>query len=151
MEEWVMIGTAARLAGCKVQTVRYYESIGLLQAAVRTQGNQRQFSRGDVDRLTFIRHSRELGFPIGAIRDLLKLSDRPAESCETADAIARGQLDSVIQRIERLQALKSELERMIAECTGGRVAECRVIEVLSDHAHCRSDHRANGLEKSSPQ
>ena len=151
MEEWVTIGTAANLAGCKVQTVRYYESIGLLPSAVRSQGNQRLFSRRDIDRLTFVRHSRELGFPIEAIRDLLRLCDRPGESCETADAIARGQLDSVIRRIERLQALKSELERMVAECTGGRVAECRVIEVLSDHAQCRSDHRAKAMERSSPQ
>lgn len=140
MDEWVPIGTAARQAGCKVQTVRYYEEIGLLPPAVRSRGNQRLFSRKEVDRLRFIRHSRELGFSIEAIRDLLRLCDEPRQSCAAADSIARQQLHQVNRRIERLAALKSELERMVTECTGGRIAECRVIEVLKDHSHCASEH-----------
>lgn len=133
------IGRLARATGCKVQTIRYYEQIGLLPEPVRSQGNQRLYGQPDIDRLTFIRHSRELGFSLQAIRDLLSLSDHPEQSCEAADAIARAQLGEVERRIGRLQALKGELTRMVDECSGGRVSDCRVIEVLRDHALCEAE------------
>jgi DNA-binding transcriptional MerR regulator len=133
------IGDAARAAGCKVQTIRYYEQIGLLAKPDRTAGNQRRYHRRHVQRLAFIRHSRQLGFPLDAIRDLLGLADSPHKPCEAADVIARAQLEEVQGRIARLQALEGELERMIEQCRHGKVSECRVIEVLSDHSHCRVD------------
>jgi DNA-binding transcriptional MerR regulator len=107
----------------------------------RSAGNQRRYGRRHLERLSFIRHARELGFPLEAIRELLGLADAPARSCEAADAIAQSHLVEVERRIARLQSLKAELERMIAQCRGGRIAECRVIEVLADHthAHCLSD------------
>jgi DNA-binding transcriptional MerR regulator len=88
--------------------------------------------RGHVDRLTFIRHGRELGFPRDAIRELLSLSDRPEQPCDAVDQLARRQLEQVEQRLARLSTLKSELERMIEQCAGGRVRDCRIIEALSD-------------------
>lgn len=130
------IGRIAEAAGCKVQTVRYYEQVGLLPRPERSGGNQRVYGKSDVDRLTFIRHARDLGFSIEAIRDLLSLSDRPDQPCEAADAIARAQLVHVERRIEHLNALKLELERMVAQCSGGRISDCRVIEVLGDHGEC---------------
>lgn len=125
------IGKVAQRAGCKVQTIRYYEQIGLLGRPQRSEGNQRIYSREDVDRLSFIRHARGLGFALEAIRDLLGLADRPDQPCEAADSIARAQLVQVEQRIEQLQALKLELQRMIAQCSGGEIADCRVIEALA--------------------
>ncbi len=136
------IGAAARTAGCKVQTIRYYEQIGILRSPPRTEGNQRIYGQEAVERLTFIRHARELGFPLEAIRDLLSLSDNPEQSCSDADSIAQEQLKSVERRLLRLQRLKIELKRMIKECRGGRVANCRVIEVLGNHALCASDDHA---------
>jgi DNA-binding transcriptional MerR regulator len=135
----VTIGRAAEAAGCKVQTVRYYEQIGLLPRPERSRGNQRRYGKADVDRLLFIRHARGLGFPLDAVRDLLSMADRPEQSCAAVDAIARAQLDQVEQRIARLQALKLELERMIAQCSGGRVADCRIIEVLGDHSQRQAE------------
>lgn len=132
------IGRVAEAADCKVQTIRYYEQIGLLPRPPRSQGNQRLYDKTAIDRLTFIRHARGLGFSLEAIRDLLSLADRPDQSCKAADAIARAQLIQVEQRIERLQALKLELHRMIDQCSGGRIADCHVLEALSDHALCRS-------------
>jgi DNA-binding transcriptional MerR regulator len=132
----ITIGRIAEAAGCKVQTVRYYEQVGLLPRPERSGGNQRVYGQTDIDRLTFIRHARALGFPIEAIRDLLSLSDRPDQPCEAADAIARAQLIQVERRIEHLNALKLELQRMIAQCSGGRISDCRVIEVLGDHGKC---------------
>ncbi|MGH6894997.1 MAG: MerR family transcriptional regulator [Geminicoccaceae bacterium] len=133
------IGDLAQQTGCKVQTIRYYEEIGLMPEPARTAGNQRRYSHEHVDRLAFIRHSRELGFPLDAIRQLLSLADHPEQSCASADLIARAQLQNVELRIARLQALKAELERMIEQCAGNQVRDCRVIEVLSDHAQCLAE------------
>ena len=135
------IGKLSQASGVKVPTIRYYEEIGLLPEAERSAGNQRLYGRMAQERLTFIRHARELGFPLDAIRDLLSLSDRPDQSCAAADAIASAQLAAVEARIARLVALKAELERMLVQCAGGVIADCRVIEVLGDHALCGTDHR----------
>lgn len=133
------IGNLSRETRCKVQTIRYYEKIGLMAEPQRSSGNQRLYDRGALDRLAFIRHGRELGFSLEAVRELLDLTDTPAGSCEAADAIARAHLEQIETRIVRLQALKRELERMVAECAGGRIAECRVIEVVSDHSLCQAE------------
>tara|TARA_R110002124_G_scaffold280321_1_gene453525 strand:- start:82 stop:510 length:429 start_codon:yes stop_codon:yes gene_type:complete len=134
------IGTLSRKTGTKVQTVRYYEQIGLLREPGRTTGGQRRYEEADLDRLAFIRHARQLGFGLDAIRELLDLSDRPQHSCADADSIAQRQLKQVEQRLLRLQALQKELKRMIAECSGDRVADCRVLEVLRDHSECLTAH-----------
>jgi DNA-binding transcriptional MerR regulator len=139
------IGHVARSAGCTVQAVRYYEQAGLLPRPERSNGNQRLYGNAEIRRLTFIRHARELGFTLDAIRDLLSLSDSPERSCEAADAIARAQLIEVERRIENLKALKIELRRMVAQCSGGRISDCRVIEVLSDHAKCTSHGKAGAM------
>lgn len=134
------IGKLGKAAGVKVPTIRYYEQIGLLPGAERSAGNQRLYDQSALNRLAFIRHARELGFPLEAIRDLLSLSDRPDQSCAAADSIAQEQLAAVEARIARLTALKAELERMITQCAQGTIAECRVIESLGDHTHCAGDH-----------
>lgn len=135
------IGKLGDAAGVKVPTIRYYEQIGLLPEPDRSAGNQRLYGQSALDRLAFIRHARELGFPLDAIRDLLSLSDRPDQSCAAADVIARAQLAEVESRLARLTALKGELERMVVQCAGGRIADCRVIEVLGDHSLCATDHQ----------
>ncbi|MDP2061476.1 MAG: helix-turn-helix domain-containing protein [Phaeovulum sp.] len=137
------IGSLGRTAGVKVPTIRYYEEIGLLPEAERSAGNQRLFNLRSLHRLRFIRHARDLGFPLDAIRDLLSLSDQPEQSCAAADTIARAQLAEVEARIARLNALKAELERMLAQCAGGTVRDCRVIEVLGDHASCAAPHHGH--------
>jgi DNA-binding transcriptional MerR regulator len=140
MTRKISIGEASRSCGVKVPTIRYYEQIGLLPAPPRTESNRRTFDAGDLRRLAFIRHARELGFEIDAIRTLLTLQDDPRQPCATADAIARARLEEVEQRINSLNALKSELAVMIESCSHGQVADCRVIEVLADHSHCMRSH-----------
>lgn len=134
------IGKLGQAAGVKVPTIRYYEQIGLLPKVERSGGNQRLYQPQALDRLAFIRHARDLGFSLEAIRDLLSLSDNPEQSCAAADGIAKAQLAEVESRLVRLAALKSELERMVAQCAGGRIADCRVIEVLGNHSLCATDH-----------
>jgi DNA-binding transcriptional MerR regulator len=132
------IGDLARLTSTNVRTIRYYETVGLLPAPPRTAGNQRLYAEPHRRRLAFIRHARDMGFSMEAIRDLLRLAEAgPDTPCADADAIARQQLAAVSSRIARLQSLKTELERML-EAHGDTVGQCRVIEVLADssHAHC---------------
>lgn len=141
MAKEISIGQVARALGCKVQTIRYYEEIGLVPQPPRSSGNQRLYDAGLVDRLKFILHARELGFPLKGIRDLIGLADNPEQSCEAADGIARAQLEEIDNRIRRLHALREEMVRMLDHCAGGRIADCRVIEVLRDHSLCEtSDH-----------
>lgn len=134
------IGALAKKTGSKVQTIRYYEQIQLMPDPGRTEGGQRRYGDTDLDRLSFIRHARQLGFPLEAIRELLDLSDHPDRSCHEVDAIARRQLKQVEQRLARLEALRTELKRMVHECSGGQTADCRVLEVLRDHSECLTDH-----------
>lgn len=138
------IGTLGRKTGTKVQTIRYYEQIGLMPEPGRTEGGQRRYGDAELDRLAFIRHARQLGFSLDAIRELLELSDNPETSCEDADAIARRQLEQVEQRMIRLEALRTELKRMVHECSGGNTADCRVLEVLRDHSECLTNHQEIG-------
>lgn len=134
------IGALGKAAGVKVETIRYYERIGLLPNAGRTGAGYRVYGQPDVERLVFIRHSRQLGFALSAIRELLALSDDPGRSCADADRIARAHLGEVEGRIASLQALRSELKRMIAQCKQDRIADCRVIRALADHADCQHRH-----------
>ena len=132
------IGELSRRAEVKVPTIRFYEEIGLMRAADRTEGGQRRYGRDAVARLAFIRHARELGFDVPAIRTLLSLQDDPDQPCARADEIARARLVEVDERLARLQSLRRELRKMIEECACGRVGECRVIETLAEgHEHGR--------------
>ncbi|MBU1336913.1 MAG: helix-turn-helix domain-containing protein [Alphaproteobacteria bacterium] len=143
MSHGIAIGKVSEASGVKVTTVRFYEQIGLLPVPPRTEGGRRTYGREDVERLTFIRHSRELGFEIDQIRTLLQLQDRPDQSCEEADVIAKARLCEVKEKIASLLALESELERMVEGCSHGRVETCQVIEILADHGKCR--HHQHGL------
>jgi Cu(I)-responsive transcriptional regulator len=134
------IGKLAKRTGTKVQTIRYYEQIGLLPKPGRTEGGQRRYGDADLDRLAFIRHARQLGFTLEAIRELLDLSDNPSRSCAEVDVIAHRQLKEVEARIARLEALRKELKRMLRECSRNTVSDCRVLEVLCDHGACLADH-----------
>ncbi|WP_299653538.1 helix-turn-helix domain-containing protein [uncultured Jannaschia sp.] len=140
----ITIGNLGQKTGTKVQTIRYYEQIGLLPEPGRMAGGQRRYGEADLDRLSFIRHSRQLGFSLEAIRELLDLADNPDRSCVDADSIAQRQLRHVQERILRLRALEKELKRMIAGCTGDTIADCRVLEVLRDHSECLTAHQKIG-------
>jgi len=135
------IGRLARETGCKIPTIRYYEQIGLLPEPGRTDGGQRRSGNADLDRLAFIRHARQLGFTLEAIRELLNLSDNPSRSCAEVDVIAHRQLKEVEARIARLEALRTELKRMLRECSRETISDCRVLEVLRDHGACLADHQ----------
>ncbi len=137
MAQDFMIGELSKRTNTKVQTIRYYEEIGVMPKAIRAANNRRLYNETHLERLTFIRHSRELGFSLDDIRNLLNLSDQPDRPCEEVDAIARGHLKDVERKIAALQVMQSELKRMITHCSGGSISDCRIIEVLADHSLCQ--------------
>lgn len=134
------IGRLAEETGVKIPTIRYYENIGLLPSPERSAANRRLYPPSTIRRLRFIRHARELGFEIDAIRQLLALSDQPDRSCNEVDALARTHLAGIESRLERLSSLRDEMQRMIHSCAHGRIDQCRVIEILADHDHCLHHH-----------
>ena len=133
------IGDLARRTGVKVPTIRYYEQIGLLPSPSRTEGGQRRYGEDELKRLRFIRHARDLAFDVEDIRQLLALSETPQRSCHEADSIAIRHLGAITERIRQLEALRDELARMVDECGHGRICECRIVEVIGDHAQCEHE------------
>ena len=126
----VSIGVLARRTGCKPETVRYYERIGILPEPRRTSGRQRRYGLEHLMRLNFVRRARELGFTLDQVRALLALVDEGNHSCAEIEALARGHLDSIRVRITDLRAMETVLEDMIARCAGGTVPDCPIVEAL---------------------
>jgi DNA-binding transcriptional MerR regulator len=127
----MQIGDLSRASGVNIETIRYYERIGVLPKPGRQMNGRRTYADGDARRLGFIRHARDLGFDLADVRTLLALQEQPEASCEDATRIAQAQLEAVENRIAKLQSLRAELARMVSECKTGVVAECRVIEALN--------------------
>lgn len=134
------IGELSRRTGVKIPTIRYYEQMGLIAAPDRTGGNQRRYSADELERLSFIKHSRDLGLSLNAIRELIRLDEHPEQPCGDADRIANEHLGEVRARIARLRKLERELVRISAACSGGTMADCNVIKALSDHKLCGNEH-----------
>jgi Cu(I)-responsive transcriptional regulator len=128
------IGDLAKATGTRVETIRYYERAGLLSAPGRTSGNYRAYGPAHLNRLSFVRRARDLGFTIEQVRELLDLADDRDRPCGAVDAIAREHLAEVERKIADLNALRRELAELIGRCRRGTVAECRIVEALSPSA-----------------
>lgn len=134
------IGDISKRTGVKVPTIRYYEQLGLITTPQRSGGNQRRYSAEDVKRLGFIKHARDLGLPLDAIRELLRLSERPGEACTDADRIVAAHLKVIREKIVSLQSLERELQRIASGCSAELVRDCYVLQSLSDHSLCNEEH-----------
>ena len=126
----MQIGQLARATSTKVETIRFYEKIGLLAAPARTNGNYRDYSQRHLARLSFIRRARDLGFTLDHVRALLILADGRDQSCGAVDIVAREHLAQIDQKIADLRALRRELDDLISQCSQGAISDCRIIEAL---------------------
>ena len=134
------IGALSKLTGVKIPTIRYYEQMGLIDAPARSSGNQRRYTKTGLERLSFIRHGRELGLSIDNIRDLVILNSKPDMPCIEAHEIAQKHLHSTQKRISKLKRLEKELKRISSISEKGCVGRCDVIQSLADHKLCQGDH-----------
>lgn len=126
------IGAISRATGINIETIRYYERIGLLPAPPRTRGNYRAYTSAEQKRLNFVRRTRNLGFSIDEIRALLRLSDNADTDCCQVTEIAKNHLSETERKLSDLQALADELRALIAICAGGvSVVDCRIIEAFA--------------------
>jgi MerR family transcriptional regulator, mercuric resistance operon regulatory protein len=126
------IGQLAKESSCKVETVHYYEKIGIMPEPLRTEGRHRVYALSHVKRLNFIRRSRELGFKIEQIKDLLKFIDEPNHYCGEVRAMAMQQARIVQDKINDLQRLQSALNEMVTQCKGSNnsIDDCPIVDAL---------------------
>ena len=129
------IGAVARQTGCTVPTIRYYEEIGLLPVAARTESGQRKYGEGSLRRLTFIRRCRDFGFSVDQVRQLVGLVDAPARPCLEVREIAALHLAAVRRKPEQLRELESSLDAFVGRCdsacSGGLALDCTILEDLA--------------------
>ena len=123
-------GRLAKAAGVNLETVRYYERIGLIAKPARTSGGQRSYSSEDARHLAFVRRARELGFSIDDIRALLKLAAPGKQSCAEVQSIASAHLTSVQAKLADLARLEKILSTTVDQCNGDASPACPVLEML---------------------
>ncbi|MEQ9643661.1 MAG: helix-turn-helix domain-containing protein [Alphaproteobacteria bacterium] len=126
----ITIGALARKTGAKVETVRYYERIGLMPAPPRAAGGHRRYGETQVRRLWFIRHARHLGFSLDDIRHLLRLVDENTLTCRDVHISASEHLSAIRGRIADLQRLERVLNDLVDRCDRGLTPDCPVIDAL---------------------
>ena len=124
------IGRLAELTGVHIETIRYYEKIGMLAKPARSAGGYRHYSPEHVSSLNFIRRGRELGFTLEAIRDLIRLNEGGA-CCEKARDVTVEHRNEVRRKITDLKRLDRALSNLIDECRPARWPECPILEALS--------------------
>jgi len=124
------IGEMSRLTAANIETIRYYERIGIMPEPDRTQGGNRQYNYEQLKRLSFIRRCRDLGFSLDEIRALLEMVDRQDFSCGEVHAMTIAHLSSVKQKLNHLRRLEKTLKSMASECRRGDVPECPIINTL---------------------
>ena len=126
----VAIGELSRLTGVNIETIRYYEKIKMLPAPLRTEGGHRVYGARETRLLVFIRRGRELGFTLDEIRALLDLGEPGKASCGEVREIARHHLTHIRSKIDDLAKLEKLLAKTIARCSGGKVPDCPVLDIL---------------------
>jgi MerR family mercuric resistance operon transcriptional regulator len=124
------IGALSKRTGCNIETIRYYERIGLIPKPPRTEGGHRVYDEDQLKRLTFIRRSRELGFTLDQVRGLLGLVDGGDYTCAEVNAFTLGHRDEIRRKIADLRKLEKVLTDMASQCDGGAVPDCPVIDAL---------------------
>ncbi len=124
------IGALSRGTGCHIETIRYYERIGLMPKPSRSPGGHRLYEDDHLRRLTFIRRSRELGFTLDEVRGLLRLVDGGSYTCAEVKALTLDHAAEVRRKVADLRKLERVLADMAAECEGGEVPECPIIDAL---------------------
>jgi MerR family mercuric resistance operon transcriptional regulator len=134
MSQNLRIGEVAARSGCHIETIRYYERIGLLPRPSRSRSGYRAYAEADVTRLRFMVHCRELGFSLDEIRSLIALSEDPKLSCGRVDALARQHLEDIQSKQRALARLSREIKQLIDTCARGQRGTCEILASLQGPA-----------------
>lgn len=140
------IGELSQTTGVDIETIRYYERIGLLPAPARSENGYRHYSDLALERLAFIRHCRVLDMPLAEIQRLLDFKDEPLGDCGDIDHLIDSQLDRVRARLQSMRTLEQQLAVLRSRCGARQHAqgECGILHELVAAAHgeacaCHSD------------
>jgi MerR family mercuric resistance operon transcriptional regulator len=136
------IGALSKQSGVKVETIRYYERIGVMPKPRRSAGGYRMYGPDHLKRLTFVRRGRELGFSLDQLRELLHLVDRHSYTCAEVHSLAVEHLAEIRRKIADLRRLQRVMNEMAAACTGDQVPECPIIDALFDARPLSGKERA---------
>lgn len=140
------IGVLSQQTGSRVETIRYYEHVGLLPRPPRSPGGYRQYGREHLERLAFIRRARALGFSLNEVRRLFQLADGRRRPCAEARALAAGHLADVRAKIADLRRMERVLSKTVARCETGTGSECALIDALSNGSG-RATRAAGGARR----
>ena len=131
-KDGLSIGELSKQSGVNIETIRYYEKIGVMPAPCRSANGYRLYGADHLKRLSFVRRSRQLGFSLDEIRGLLRLVDGDAYTCAQVRELALDHLVEIRRKIADLKRLKRVMEEMAAQCSGERTPECAIIDALFD-------------------
>ena len=124
------IGRLSKEAGVNIETIRYYEKIGIMPEPRRSTGGNRLYEEEHIKRLAFIRRSRELGFSLDEIRELLKLVDENTYTCAEVATLSQKHLDDIRAKIKDLRKIERHMKDMLSQCSREKVPDCAIIDVL---------------------
>ncbi|MEQ1658630.1 Cu(I)-responsive transcriptional regulator [Curvibacter sp. PAE-UM] len=127
----VNIGSAAELSGVSAKMVRHYESLGLLPRVARTDSGYRQYSEADVHTLQFIKRSRDLGFSMAEIGELVTLWQNRRRTSASVKRIAQKHVDELATRIEAMQSMQRTLRQLLHHCHGDERPDCPILDDLA--------------------
>jgi MerR family mercuric resistance operon transcriptional regulator len=143
MSARIRIGELSRRTGCNIETIRYYERIGLLPAPVRSAGRYRLYDTGDLQRLSFIRRARDLGFTLDEVRSLVSLSAKDEQAaCASVRELAESHLVEIRAKIADLRAMERVLTASVRRCAAREGPGCPILDVLHEAPtwpHCEVD------------
>ncbi|MEQ8246663.1 MAG: helix-turn-helix domain-containing protein [Alphaproteobacteria bacterium] len=128
--KWMTRGQISKRTGCNAETIRYYERIGVIPPPKRSSAGHRRYSDNDADRVAFVLRSRELGFRLDQVRNLLSLADRGNDSCADVRAMTSAHVASIRSKINDLRRMERVLKDLVAKCEEGTVPACPIIESL---------------------
>lgn len=131
-KDGLSIGELSKRSDVNIETIRYYEKIGVMPAPDRSANRYRVYGADHLKRLSFVRRSRRLGFSLDEIRGLLRLVDGHAYTCAQVRELTLNHLTEIQRKIEDLKRLERVMAEMAAQCTGDRAPECAVIDALFD-------------------
>lgn len=138
------IGEAAKASGVSAKMIRHYESVGLFPQAARTDSGYRQYTDKEIGTLRFIRQSRDLGFSIEQIRELLGLWQNRRRSSRQVKALAQAHIEELDAKLKELQAMKATLAHLVHCCHGDDRPDCPIIETLAGEAGVKHADRGQG-------
>ena len=131
-DDGLTIGALSKQGGVNIETIRYYERIGVMPKPRRSAGGYRMYGPDHLKRLTFVRRGRELGFSLDELRDLLRLVDGHSYTCAEVHDLAVEHLAEIRRKIADLRRLQRVMDDMAAQCSGDRIPECPIIDALFD-------------------